>query len=550
LDYEDTTEPLNLDFGQTFAGRTVSVTLAATVAGDWNYDGDDSYFDDNWSIEVNGDEVARFFYGNTTVNDDPNLDINVVDTQAEYIFGQSTRNNDDFSIQQNITLSVELDENGAVQLDFIARSTSPDETLVITGASIVDQPATLVYQLDLGAELVGDTFDGSESLSVRITGVPDAARLVVTDAGQSQGLSVARVDGTQTVEGTWTWSFETNGASLEADGVLSLEIPQEGSPGDYTDPSFALSLVTVATEESPNADPFEAVGTPKVVTVTDGVVVDGVVEGLTYSTSSGIAGTTDVKGSFKYITGDAITFSVGNIVLGTFLADEVMADGKVFLQEIAGVGLENLTDNYVENMAVFLQSIDNDDNAYNGIVISEGIHDAFSDDSFDLATISKTGLNDVLEDNGYTAVDEDAAMVHVADMIREHAGLTEFEARPDAILATEGDDVFAFALSDTGEAPADVVISGFGESGADSLDVSDLLVGEDDGADLSAYLNVSFDGANTVIEVSSTGAFAEGLTNAAGVDQVITLEGVDLVGTDELSTVIQSMLDSGKLITD
>lgn len=248
--------------------------------------------------------------------------------------------------------------------------------------------------------------------------------------------------------------------------------------------------------------------------------------------------------------GDTITFAVGSIVLGIFSADEVMADGKVFLQEIAGVGMDNMTDNYVENMAVFLQSLDNDGDAYNGIVISEGIHEAFSEESFDLAAISKTGLNEVLQENGYTPVDEDAAMQHVADMLSEHAGLTEFEARPDAILATEGDDIFAFALNDVGDAPSDATISGFGESGDDTLDLRDLLTGEEDSADLGAYLNVSFDGANTVIEVSSNGAFVEGSTNASNIDQTITLEGVDLVGVNELSSVIQNMLESGQLITD
>ena len=61
---------------------------------------------------------------------------------------------------------------------------------------------------------------------------------------------------------------------------------------------------------------------------------------------------------------------------------------------------------------------------------------------------------------------------------------------------------------------------------------------------------MTFDGANTVIEVSSTGAFKGNGSDANLVDQTITLAGVDLVGTDELSTVIQNMLDNGQLITD
>ncbi|MEP6389488.1 MAG: type I secretion C-terminal target domain-containing protein, partial [Halioglobus sp.] len=281
------------------------------------------------------------------------------------------------------------------------------------------------------------------------------------------------------------------------------------------------------------------------------VLVDGVVSGIHYETTSGLQGSTDDSGAFQYRSGDSVTFSVGNVVLGTFLADEVMADGKVFLQEIAGVGLEDMNDDYVENMAVLLQSLDNDGDAYNGIVINDSIHEALSDDSFDLKTISKSDLADVLEENGYTPVDEDDAMQHVRDMIEEHAGLTEFEARTDNVFATDGDDVFAFALSDSGDAPADVTISGFGEEGSDSLDLRDLLAGEEAADDLSAYLNVSFDGESTIVEVSASGSFQGNQGDATLVDQTITLEGVDLVGgMDDVNSVIQSMLDSGKLTID
>ncbi|MDA8752765.1 type I secretion C-terminal target domain-containing protein [Halieaceae bacterium] len=131
----------------------------------------------------------------------------------------------------------------------------------------------------------------------------------------------------------------------------------------------------------------------------------------------------------------------------------------------------------------------------------------------------------------------------------------EQESQPEGsagpLLATDGDDVFAFALSEDGDAPEDVVISGFGEAGNDSLDLRDLLTGEEATDDLSSYLNVTFDGANTVIEVSTSGAFKGNPSDAGAVDQTITLEGVDLVGgIDDVNQVIQSMLDSGKLTID
>jgi len=120
-----------------------------------------------------------------------------------------------------------------------------------------------------------------------------------------------------------------------------------------------------------------------------------------------------------------------------------------------------------------------------------------------------------------------------------------------SLVASAGDDVFEFTLAEHGGADTDVTISGFGDSGNDSLDLRDLLVGEEASDDLSSYLNVSYDGANTVIEVSSSGDFKGNPGDAGKVDQTITLEGVDLVaGETDVNAVIQSMLDAGKLTID
>ncbi|TXS88940.1 type I secretion C-terminal target domain-containing protein, partial [Parahaliea maris] len=121
----------------------------------------------------------------------------------------------------------------------------------------------------------------------------------------------------------------------------------------------------------------------------------------------------------------------------------------------------------------------------------------------------------------------------------------------DRLLATDGDDVFAFDLVDAQSDP-DVTISGFGDSGSDRLDLRDLLQGEElEGADLTTYLNVTSDGVDTVIQVSSSGELKGNGGDANLVDQTITLEGIDLVtGHDDMASIIQNMLDSGKLTVD
>jgi len=126
----------------------------------------------------------------------------------------------------------------------------------------------------------------------------------------------------------------------------------------------------------------------------------------------------------------------------------------------------------------------------------------------------------------------------------------------DALIATSGDDVFAWELADLGTvgAPGTDTIQFFGSEGNDVLDLSDLLTdvknnGTADGiGDLEEFLNVSLDGTDTVVSISSTGGFVDGVYDASAVDQTITLLDVDF-GNDS-AAAIKSMLDSGQLITD
>jgi len=115
-----------------------------------------------------------------------------------------------------------------------------------------------------------------------------------------------------------------------------------------------------------------------------------------------------------------------------------------------------MNDEYVENMAVLLQSLDVDGDAYNGIVITEEMRDAFSDDNFDLATISEEDLRIIIEETGRSAVTEDDAMTHVQDMLVEYTDLevSDLEVRIDENLVETTSDLlsgigFDFSLFDT-----------------------------------------------------------------------------------------------------
>ncbi|MFM9915878.1 MAG: Ig-like domain-containing protein, partial [Rhizobacter sp.] len=147
----------------------------------------------------------------------------------------------------------------------------------------------------------------------------------------------------------------------------------------------------------------------------------------------------------------------------------------------------------------------------------------------------------------------------------------------DQLTGDAGHDVFRWSLGDGGTTttPARDVITDFDNTShaGDVLDLRDLLIGESHAANavtlpnviglnnaatvtanegnLANFLHFSVSGGNTVVEISSTGGFAAGNYNPAAVDQVITLSGLNLVGSfSNDHQVINDLLQRGKLVTD
>jgi VCBS repeat-containing protein len=182
-------------------------------------------------------------------------------------------------------------------------------------------------------------------------------------------------------------------------------------------------------------------------------VYDGIVSGLYYETTDGISGYTDEEGHFLYKDGD-VTFKVGEVTVGTIEVEDIR-DGKVFLQDIAGTERTDLENDYVENMAIFLQSLDADGNPDNGIELSEEAYAIFSDETIDLSALSQEGVVDLLEKEGYEAVDEGAAMEHVAGMLRLYGGVEISETLDVAPLEKETEiSIFVGSSSVVEEAEA------------------------------------------------------------------------------------------------
>jgi len=121
---------------------------------------------------------------------------------------------------------------------------------------------------------------------------------------------------------------------------------------------------------------------------------------------------------------------------------------------------------------------------------------------------------------------------------------------------TNSSNTFAWLDGDAGSVavPAVDQITGFsldrsasGGAGKDTLDLRDLLIGEESG-DLTRYLNIAFTGGNTIINISTTGNL---LANGSNYDQQIRLNGVDITsGLTDQQQIINDLITKGALLVD
>jgi VCBS repeat-containing protein len=300
-----------------------------------------------------------------------------------------------------------LNYSGGIEFDQVVVTRTGGSYSVYSVSDFSAQVTQLVntyeYDLDLSAALT-DT-DGSEILSA------------VTVSSLPSDVSVMGSGVTDNGDGTFTVTLDSNG---EAAANVKLVSAHELTPTEQAD----ITISVTATETS--------TGHQNTVTAT---LVDGIVAGVAFATSSGLTGVTDDNGAFEYREGDSVAFMIGSVVIGTATPEDLAA-GQVFLQDLADVARSDLNDEYVENMAVLLQSLDADGNASNGISITASTHAALDGADIDLRTVSEADLKAFIEGLGEAYVTEEDAMAHVREMLEQHAGVTQFDEHQDDSIQT------------------------------------------------------------------------------------------------------------------
>ncbi len=241
-----------------------------------------------------------------------------------------------------------------------------------------------------------------------------------------------------------------------------------------------------------------------------GVFSDDPVEGLSYSSVSG-SGQTDARGIFSYgADGDRITFSIGGVTIGDGNAQPLMT--PVDLVKDDDPTAVDETNDRVANITRFLQTIDDDGDPLNGILITQAVRDAAAGVSVEFAqTIAAfegdTNVQTVLADLTAATTAGARGLVPVADA----------QARLHATLMAALTNGYAGTVQ--GFAVGDVHVSG---TFALTVDANGAVIGvfrtSAGGAGMVPAVSIPLFG-----EIGSSGAFT--LTSGVVEGMTLTLEG-------------------------
>ncbi len=149
----------------------------------------------------------------------------------------------------------------------------------------------------------------------------------------------------------------------------------------------------------------------------------GPVSGLRYQTPTS-TGLTNARGEFEYRPGEAVTFLVGGLVLGT-VEGAPRINLAQLVNRVAGK-IDRLHDPMVTNLARLLQTLDQDGNVEAGIMIAPLVHDLIGPTVLNFAQPAADGLeaaDSVKAASGPATFDRDPVVVALLEKLNATPGI-------------------------------------------------------------------------------------------------------------------------------
>jgi len=262
-----------------------------------------------------------------------------------------------------------------------------------------------------------------------------------------------------------------------------------------------------------------------------GRFVDSAVVGLQYTTETQ-AGVTDSDGTFNYLAGENVTFSIGDITLPTTPGADIITPLSVF-------STTNITDTSVMNLSRLLQTLDTDGDPANGITLSDAANASTAGLTVDFAspTFDDQVVN-LVNNSGST----NTSLVEGIDAL-EHLQETLFiegiEERPTGPVAEEEPTI----LVETGNPSTNLAVGRSSEFSNFAHDISGTLTVIDDRT--LEITDFNYDGGGVVVffyngidgDYTNGQPFGSQLNGRPFVDETITLTIPDNLTLDDFNGI-------------
>lgn len=187
------------------------------------------------------------------------------------------------------------------------------------------------------------------------------------------------------------------------------------NPGSRRRLLVAATLIPCAFIMTGCDDDSDGDSPPDSATLT-GTFVDSPVSGLNVSGTETPAGTTNENGQFSYQQGETLTFSIGELSLGSAIGADTVTPLDV------ASGASSTADPQVVNRLVLLQSLDADGDLNNGIQITQAIRDAVSANAGSL-------------DFGFSESDFSDALSPVITSLEALEAFTDTDPQPRSVVS-------------------------------------------------------------------------------------------------------------------
>jgi len=243
-----------------------------------------------------------------------------------------------------------------------------------------------------------------------------------------------------------------------------------------------------------------------------GIFLDAPVQGVSY-TSGNTTGTTGADGSFTYEVGQAVVFKLGGIVLGTVTPTSTTTAVITPVEMVTGA--TNTTNATVQQLALFLQTIDSDNNPNNGIQISAAAVLAATAQTVDFANPASVNAVLAVVAPGVAIVTPAQAKAHM-DSARQATAAGYFTGTFTGTCGTQPDfGTWSATIDSVGNLTGTGIDTAFG--GSSTMTGSSTAMGAYSGTDSGAAGSANWTGSVSLDgSISGTWVGTGGSTGCSG----------------------------------